>query len=420
MLNHTQAMKSTQTSGRVGAFTLIEMLCVIAIIAVLAALLLPSFSRAKARAKRIECVSNLSENGLAFQMFANDHGGKFTTHVSTNDGGSLEFVTAGYQIVGRRFYFSYQHFRPLVENQLTTPNVFACPAELQRWPATNFSQFNNRSLSYAIGLKADPSIPNAILLADRTLPTCHEDPPNPTIGNIHYPCDNYGSWGVCLHEYRGNILFSDYHVEESYDAILPEEESLVEPLVYPDVEATTPESGQGGGQASGQPYPPSYPPSPTPFATRSNPGINYPITNPAPALRFPRASSPNSAPSSPAKPADFNRDSTASAASRPQSQPPQPTPNHPYVEAAPQPNKAPPPVLLSATKPPMTKPPAAPNGVEPPLTKQLTETARECWDAISWLFWLALAVLFLILLARWLDRRWYAAQAKRRFDKLQH
>jgi hypothetical protein len=67
----------------------------------------------------------------------------------------------------------------------------------------------------------------------------------------------------------------------------------------------------------------------------------------------------------------------------------------------------------------MIKPPAAPNGVEPPLTKQLAETARECWEATSWLFWLALAVLLLILLARWLDRRWYAAQAKRRFDKLQ-
>lgn len=64
---------SQKSIGRCEGFTLIELLVVIAIIAILAAMLLPSLSRAKLASKRAVCAGNLRQVYLAMKLYADDH-----------------------------------------------------------------------------------------------------------------------------------------------------------------------------------------------------------------------------------------------------------------------------------------------------------------------------------------------------------
>jgi len=63
------------TASAKSAFTLIELLVVIAVIAILAAMLLPALGRAKESGRRIACLNNLRQLGLASQMYVNENQG---------------------------------------------------------------------------------------------------------------------------------------------------------------------------------------------------------------------------------------------------------------------------------------------------------------------------------------------------------
>jgi prepilin-type N-terminal cleavage/methylation domain-containing protein/prepilin-type processing-associated H-X9-DG protein len=201
-------MKTNSTARTGAAFTLIELLTVIAIIGILAAMLMPALEGAMASGKRVWCENNLRQTGLGFHMFMHEHNSRYPMDVPMSEGGAKEFVQNGY-LVGGPFYFSWRQFATL-SNELVMPKILVCKADEARVPGTNFATLNNSNLSYFVGVNASFDRPDSILAGDRNL-TCNPSP-NPSIVRITSGAHFW--WSSAVHPLKGNVLFSDGHVEQ--------------------------------------------------------------------------------------------------------------------------------------------------------------------------------------------------------------
>ena len=181
-------------------FTALEMIAMIALVVLLAVLLLPTMVRPKNHHNRINCVSNLKQVGLAARMWANDNGEKFPWQVSTSTNGTMELVN-GLSVS--------PHFL-VMSNEMNTPRILACPADALRTKAFVFSEFDDKHLSYFIGLDAEETKPQSILFGDRNI-----------TGGIHvtntihrFTSNSVSGFTKDLHNNCGNLALGDGSAEK--------------------------------------------------------------------------------------------------------------------------------------------------------------------------------------------------------------
>ena len=152
-------MKLRLKSGRRG-YTLVELLVVVAVLAVLAVFLLPILAKPHARPSRLNCVNHLKQIGLAFRMWSTDHNDKFPMQVSVTNGGTMELVESG---------MVFPHFQ-VMSNELSTPMLLVCPEDANRTNAFSFAQkLNDSQIGYFLGVDADQTKPAMFLVGDNNL-----------------------------------------------------------------------------------------------------------------------------------------------------------------------------------------------------------------------------------------------------------
>jgi prepilin-type processing-associated H-X9-DG protein len=175
--------------------TRLEVLCVVAVVLIVVAMIIPPRHGSREKARAIKCVNNLKNVGIAYRIWAEDNKGLFPFHVSTNQSGSMELredIAAQFRVLS---------------NELSTPKIIFCPAlDLKVAEATNWTSLNRTNITYYIGVSALETNGASILSGDSGF-TINNAGVKPALNEIRsstqllYPKD--------IHDGRANIVLAD-------------------------------------------------------------------------------------------------------------------------------------------------------------------------------------------------------------------
>ena len=264
-------MMKTNAPKSAGAFTLPELLVVVAVLGILAALLLPDLAKKKDISLRISCVSRHKSIGNSFRVFATDNGDRFPLQVGTNDFGMLSSKVT-YRTPGPRPRGSTNAYIVLsgatgsqanstsaaawqvaqsIWYQEQSPKSFLCPSDSERSTSRRVTDFaglagapgimttsslghagnQNNAVSYAFGVAADESRPMGVLVVDRNVSNvglaganlASNVAPTSTRAVMHgKPGTTQVAYlmGTRMHGLKGNLAFADGSVVQATAEVL--------------------------------------------------------------------------------------------------------------------------------------------------------------------------------------------------------